>query len=62
MCPREVGQNGKDGYEIGINKWFPTLEPWNTIMILCKDCGKKFAKDYGINLEWVDKAEPMNRS
>lgn len=60
ICSSEVEQHddGSGGYEIGMNKWFNTIEPWKAIIVLCKKCGREFTEKYGINIEFVDSQEP----
>lgn len=43
ICGTTIEQrpDGEGGYEIGLNKWFTTLEPWNVSYAICKSCFSK---------------------
>ena len=50
-CPNPVSQekNGQGGYEIGIVRWFSTIEPWDVQVIICASCFKKLEKTLGLS-------------
>lgn len=60
VCRKEVKQlkDGSDGYEVGIAKWFHSVEPWNSLMILCRKHGVEFMKKYGFDIDMVNTQEP----
>ena|SRR3990167_5295585 len=45
--------NGGGGYEVGLQKWFQGIEPWPTIIQLCKSCFQKVISN--IDLSDYDK-------
>jgi len=34
-------EDGRGAYEVGLQKWFSSIEPWPTIVLLCKPCFRK---------------------
>ena len=40
VCAKEIKQyaDGSGAREVGVSKWFQTLEPWQTILIFCNEC------------------------
>lgn len=57
ICPNEIEQknDGSGGYEIGLSKWFGTIEPWDMQVILCPSCFKKLAKFLTLSTDLVAK-------
>ena len=53
----EQREDGTGGYEIGISKWFSSIEPWAIQLPLCKKCLKRVAKAMGLLDHEMDRVE-----
>jgi hypothetical protein len=65
-CDNEVTQeqDGSGGYELGLTKFFETLEPWAIQKLICKDCFKFLSKELKLDnrdIQVTENQKPKER-
>ena len=63
LCGEETEQkdDGNGGFEVGISKWFNTIEPWAAVVILCNNCAAKLIKQLHMPKDRIDEQTPIKR-
>ena len=63
-CNKEVKQlpDGSGGFEVGIAKWFTSLEPWEVQVPICRTCYMWLSNELSLGqlTNNIEKQKPRN--